>query len=107
MKREQEIQEAADRFCVTKCTDEAQEQARYDFEVAAQWADEHPYWRSVKDELPTIHWTMSDTVVVTNGVVLRLAWYHQDEGWHFGTDLTFEPTHWMPLPKLPEKGGEQ
>lgn len=61
-----------------------------------------PYWISVKEELPKIGWTMSDTVVVTDGNGgLRLAWYHQDEGWHFATGLTFEPTHWMPLPTKP------
>lgn len=35
------------------------------------------------------------------------AWYHQDEGWHFATGLTFEPTHWMPLSQPPKKGGEE
>lgn len=67
-----------------------------------------PHWISVEDELPKIGWTMSDTVVVTdeNGG-LRLAWYHQDEGWHFATGLPFEPTHWMPLPQAPKKGGEE
>lgn len=60
-----------------------------------------PQWISVEDELPKIGWTMSDTVVVTDGNGgLRLAWYHQDEGWHFATGLTFEPTHWMPLPSI-------
>ena len=67
-----------------------------------------PHWISVNDELPRIDWTMSDTVVVTDGNGgLRLAWYHQDEGWHFATGLPFEPTHWMPLPQAPKKGGEK
>lgn len=74
------------------------------------------HWISVEDELPKIGWTMSDTVVVTDGNGgLRFAWYHQDEGWHFETGLPFEPTHWMAMPQRPvvskmestkQKGGE-
>lgn len=80
----------------------------HSFMMGAKWADAHPHWISVEDELPKIGWTMSDTVVVTDGNGgLRLAWYHQDEGWHFATGLPFEPTHWMPLPQAPKKGGEQ
>ena len=75
---------------------------RNGFTTGAMWRQTHPHWISVEDELPKIGWTMSDTVVVTDGQGgLRLAWYHQDEGWHFATGLTFEPTHWMPLPSLP------
>ena len=70
--------------------------------LASAYDNIAPHWISVEDELPKIGWTMSDTVVVTDGNGgLRLAWYHQDEGWHFATGLTFEPTHWMPLPQPP------
>ncbi len=72
------------------------------YKAGIEDAKNHPNWISVEDELPKINWTMSDTVVVTDGDGgLRLAWYHQDEGWHFATELPFEPTHWMPLPKMP------
>ena len=78
-----------------------------DFIAGAQWADAHPHWISVEDELPPdneafiAYW--NHFVIVQQG---------RDE--RFGSNKHI--THWMPLPsgehlrettKMIEKGGEE
>ena len=107
MTREQEISDAAFEYIKSDAVKAGEEYSSFgDFIIGAQWADSHS-WISVEDELPKINWTMSDVVVVTDGKGFGTAWYHQDEGWHFGTQLPFEPTHWMPLSLPIKKGGKE
>ena len=39
-------------LAATKRTTESYNQCMYDFELGAEWADNHPHWISVKDRLP-------------------------------------------------------
>ena len=73
------------------------------------FADAHPHWISVEDELPRKE---INVLMVSSGCAETLCgyrckngkygWYcyNDDEYWH-------NITHWMPLPQLPKKGGEQ
>lgn len=78
------------------------------FAEGAAWADEHPHWISVEDELPPKKTDeVSDKVLVYDAKTNRVytSWYfHSIERWVNGWDNI---THWMPLPTPPEKGGEQ
>lgn len=77
----------------------------------AQWADQHPHWISVEDELPP-RWETNPNVsvpVITFGTFgesgipfVELQRYHFGDGrWLYG-----KPTHWMPF-QFPKKGGNQ
>ena len=61
------------------------------FQAGAIWADSHPHWISVDDELPK-----------ENG---RYLFYHTITGVqsaYYYNDLTLDKavTHWMPLPSI-------
>ena len=75
------------------------------FMAGAQWADAHPRWISVEDALPDRHKTIfSEPVIVTDGVIVGIDFYNHQEGeW----ESFRNPTHWMFLPDVPEKGGEK
>lgn len=68
------------------------------FMGGAMWADQHPHWISVEDELPPVneafiaYW--NNFVIVQQG---------RDE--RFGNNKHI--THWMPLPQAPKKGGKK
>lgn len=68
------------------------------FMDGAMWADQHPHWISVEDELPPVneafiaYW--NNFVIVQQG---------RDE--RFGNNKHI--THWMPLPQAPKKGGKK
>ena len=75
------------------------------------YAEQHPQWISVEDELPKD----GQTVLVVNKGLLPLAFISQyeDDGDGltikiYGIGLYFETkaTHWMPCPPF-EKGGEK
>lgn len=60
-------------------------------------------WISVKDRLPN---SPLESLVITNGVEKTIGWYCLTCcSWHAekGTLNCWEPTHWMPLPKLPKE----
>lgn len=72
------------------------------FHVGAMWADAHPHWISVEDELPPItQWVLTYNPTYDE--------YHFDvERYGRGENLVdFGVTHWMPLPQVPKKGGDQ
>ncbi len=90
------------------------------FMHGAKWADAHPHWISVEDELPPIR----QGVIAYNGVTIRKAWVLEDGSWIADTHKEWERncfkqypvTHWMPLPPVVSnssnigkdlKGGEQ
>lgn len=66
----------------------------------AEWADAHPHWISVGDELPKEHeWIL--------GFSLKRSYI---DVYNFDSNGLFEAhdiTHWMPLPQTPKKGGEE
>ena len=84
------------------------------FVDGAEWADSHPHWISVEDELPPKESEYDDdsiVVLVTDGNGVYKGLYRRDEylsGW-FTCDLWAldNITHWMPLPAPPEKGVEK
>lgn len=80
------------------------------------FADEHPHWISVEDRKPKLKHSAdnlkySDTVIVTDGEYCTSAsWMHSTwagwYGWFTDGDEELKGiTHWMPLPKMPKKGG--
>lgn len=74
--------------------------------AAVKWADEHPNWISVEDELPPENGKTQQSISVwaTNGIIACEMRYNFDtKKW---TDMwgdPFDVTHWMPLPTLPRK----
>ena len=89
-----------------------------DFEAGAKWADEHPRWISVKDELPKLIankllFDYSDDVLVylKDGSITVGRWERDnstgEQYWLLDIDKDVIVTHWMPLPQEPKKGGEQ
>lgn len=75
----------------------------------AEWADSHPHWISVEDELPpkkSEYDDLSNNVLATDGKEIYESVYNHDfEDWFthdmWGLDKI---THWMPLPQPPESG---
>lgn len=77
------------------------------FQAGAYWADSHPHWISVEDELPpkkSEYDALSNNVLATDGKEIYESVYNHDfEEW-FTHDLWAinNITHWMPLPSPPE-----
>ena len=76
------------------------------FELGAKWADQHPQWRPVDDELPE----GGETVLANDGKRVVMATYQSGPDLWFRDVMfgcvAFNPTHWMPLPTSPAtKGG--
>lgn len=104
MTREKEISKAALEYANEEIV-----AAPYDaFMAGAQWADSHPHWISVEDELPPKqpNREQSKNVLVrTNSGRIKIEYYD------YGNDVIkewweYNITHWMPLPQAPKKGGE-
>lgn len=76
------------------------------FRVGAQWADQHPQWIPVEEELPPENGKTQQSISVwaTNGLTSGEFRYNFDtKTW---TDMWGDPfdiTHWMPCPQLPRK----
>ena len=73
------------------------------FKRGANWADTHPHWISVQDELPE-----KDTVVLTHcnlsdmfGEETNLIGTALYDGNGFSGSIC-DPTHWMSLPEAPK-----
>lgn len=95
MTREEEIEQASKEWAL--------------FRLGAKWADEHPHWISVEDELPPYgemvllycdSWDIPH--VCERGKDRDYDVYYNDEG----CMLECRPSYWMPLPSVP-KGGEK
>ena len=72
----------------------------------AVWADEHPHWISVEDELPKLNSGM--VVVATykgdiDFMIFSNSGWHNSKRWCCVKGVI---THWMPLPQPPKKGDE-
>ena len=71
-----------------------------EFEKGAEWADTHPNWISVEDELPPLR----QRVLAYNGVTIYIAWVSDDFVWRTHKEHcfhTYPVTHWMLLPLPP------
>ena len=112
MRREQQITQASQgRFPEWGEQAHALELA---FQAGAYWADAHPHWISVEDELPIINhndseWEFSDDVIVElKDGDIAVGRYERDNStdehyWVlYGVDKDLFVTHWMPLPAPPE-----
>ena len=110
MTRDEEIKEAAVSFCKAE---EAPNGFAFipqsSFIVGALWADSHPHWISVEDELPK---ETNMYIVVHHNVVCTMLWYDSLEEWadiYVDEDEFVQSrkmdgvTHWMPLPLPPAK----
>ena len=94
MTREKEITKEAKKFAKEIDDWEIAEDA---FEVGARWADQHPHWISVEDEMPPI----GDIVLVAipcGGELSVLPLSIKNES---DFECLSGMTHWMPLPKIP------
>lgn len=75
----------------------------------AQWADQHPHWISVDEELPPLEQEVliceKDGILGCNTFLVdaRQKDYYNNSntnnGWEWRSEL--DPTHWMPLPEAP------
>jgi hypothetical protein len=110
MTREEEIKQAAEKE-LKDCPYINTSLIGFDFFIkGAQWADSHPHWKSVEDEMPP-RWetnpNVSDTVITYGFLgdtqpIVELNHYHfGDKRWFYS-----QATHWMPF-EHPKKGGEK
>lgn len=86
------------------------EEAQCHFIDGARWADAHPHWISVDDEMPP-RWDTNPNVsvpVITCEFVNKelqdidlQRYVFGDSKWQYG-----DATHWMPF-QFPEEGGEE
>ena len=72
------------------------------FMDGAEWADSHPHWISVEDELPKIE---TEVLMVSSGYTGPLYGYRCNDGkkgWYCYNDDNYwhNITHWMPLPAI-------
>ena len=79
------------------------------FEAGAEWADGHPHWISVEDELPKME---TEVLMVSSGCTDTLFGYRckaGKNGWYCYNDDDYwhNITHWQHLPQPPKEGGEQ
>ncbi len=116
MKREEELNDAWCKYR-GKCTTDDLQALRF----ALLWCDENTNWISVEDELPPLidknnpydESVQVLFVVVLDGVqYINKGSFDYDTGvWHsLDMQCSFckdNITHWMPMPALPKKGGEQ
>lgn len=109
MTREEEIKKVAGTYAIKKvagtyakdtCNPASKRGLLYNgFVDGAQWADQHPHWISVEDELPPVgQWII--TYEPTSPIVVGTDIILPDE-----TADEHHITHWIPLPQAP-KGGE-
>lgn len=105
------------------------------FHVGAMWADAHPHWISVEDELPPMHCHLQDLGESTYGrgkifcdslpvvthrvdgcIDMHCLMFNGEKnefvwgGWNGSLREPFDGsmiTHWMPLPQAPKEGGEK
>ena len=80
----------------------------YEFTKGAEWADNHPNWHKVDEELPppiSDVSLFSNNVIVTDGRLICNGYYnYTSKSWSaFGNIDSNEITHWMHLPGLPQK----
>jgi len=93
MTREQQINEAAVRYCLMGGIGDLFD-TMAGFKDGAKWADSHPHWIPVEEELPK-----KDGKYLFYDEVLG----HEVSIYYDGVILVPSITHWMPLPEAPRK----
>ena len=104
MIREEEIRKAAFDYADTELIGIVDFKKEAAFIKGAMWADEHPRWISVEDELPKD----GECVATINTVGVKDVRHYSHGKWYsnFGNEYD-DITHWMRLPAEPKKGGAQ
>lgn len=80
--------------------------APYDaFMAGAKWADRHPRWISIEEKLPID----SNNVLCKNasGELYVDSYVRRTMYGDIWRKSEKHPTHWLPLPQAPKKGGEE
>ena len=81
------------------------------FRAGAHWADSHPQWIPVEEEMPPLHYegaNSTDFVLIWDGDDVLIAYYNfKEKKWYneeYGA-LIIPATHWMPIvpPRKEEK----
>ena len=99
MTRQEQLNEAWCKYR-GKCSTEIMQALAF----ALRWCDEHPNWISVEDELPK---DGQYTATINKAGEQDVRHYSYGKWYsNFGNEYD-DITHWMPLPKIPKKGGEQ
>ena len=116
-KREQQIRNKAKELGQKYFPDEANVWARGNIEAEyvesaciemAEWADQHPQWIPVEEELPKLtidDWRSEDVFFATDDGKNHFGFYSNKGVW-FSSVYGFnghQVTHWMPLPPAPRK----
>lgn len=83
-------------------TDEYIKGYTHGFKEGAEWADNHPNWHDVDEELPPIDtaitYKFSKKVLVSDGEHIHVSRYNYNTGEWFVIDITV--TYWMYLPEF-------
>ena len=105
MTRAKEITKEAKKFVKEIDDWEIAEDVQDAFEQGAQWADSHPHWISVNDELPPTSDKddeSDDYLTVDSDGDKNVGYYNKmDELWFSCDGYILDVTHWMPLPAPP------
>lgn len=114
MTRDEEIREAAGQVAIRDNKGQyahgfLMQALREAFTEGAEWADGHPRWISVEDELPKME---TEVLMVSSGCTDTLFGYRckaGKNGWYCYNDDDYwhNITHWQHLPQPPKEGGEQ
>lgn len=102
MTRKEQIEQAAEEYVADYHDGVQAFIAEVAFHLGAEWADAHPNWISVEEELPPIREIgRSDIVLVcTAEEKIGIAYYnHVNKVWV--SSATRNVTHWMPVPRPP------
>lgn len=90
---------------VNACAKERSVSEERAFKKGAEWADTHPNWISVEDELPKCEMFKGFPVYPT--VIICTEDGFRDTGYYNTNTKEWEEfenvTHWMPLPENPRK----
>lgn len=102
MTREEEIKQASE---IIRGYQYGPTLARQGFVERAQWADAHPHWISVKDEMPPYDESVlvfcegyTEPEICQMGQEYDQIVFYNEEG----CVINDRVTHWMPLPVMPE-----
>lgn len=102
MTREEQIKKAAHDFSWGWCDDKAHP-LNDGFIEGAKWADFHPHWIPVEEQLPPPYCSngsISDFVLTYNGYDVVKGYYDfMQNNWHNENYkvMEFDVTHWMPI----------